>query len=173
MILQLRFVAGFSLFCTLAMTCMALDARQQAWTVLKQGLTNSNPEKRAKAVAELGSLPGDPQALDACLPALKDPKPEVRAAAAQALGEMPAKSAKPQLKAALDDSDPAVILAAARALLLLGDNRGYDVFYAVLTGQQKTGESLAAQQKKILSDPRKLAGLGFQTGLGFVPFGSM
>jgi hypothetical protein len=29
------------------------------------------------------------------------------------------------------------------------------------------------QQKKTLHDPKKLAGLGFQTGLGFVPFGSM
>jgi HEAT repeat protein len=32
---------------------------------------------------------------------------------------------------------------------------------------------LMEQQKKMLDDPKKLAGLGFQTGLGFVPFGGV
>jgi HEAT repeat protein len=43
----------------------------------------------------------------------------------------------------------------------------------VLTGERKSGQSLMEQQKKMLNDPKKLAGLGFQTGLGFVPFGGM
>jgi HEAT repeat protein len=29
------------------------------------------------------------------------------------------------------------------------------------------------QQKKMLNDPKKLAGMGFQAGLGFVPFGGL
>ena len=147
--------------------------REQAWAVLNQGLTNSNIEKRARAVAELGLLPEDQQAEDAALTALKDQKPEVRAVAAQALGDMQAKSAKPQLLNALHDDDVTVILSAAHSLVLMGDEAGYNVFYAVLTGQQKSGQSLLAQQKKMLDDPRKLAGLGFQTGLGFVPFGGL
>jgi len=170
---RFRFVVSVSLACFLAIACLAQDDREQAWTVLKQGLENSNIEKRTKAVADLGLLPGDAQALDAALTALKDPKPEVRAAAAQALGDMSAKSAIPQLKAALQDSDPSVILAAGRALLALGDDDGYDVFYAVLTGQEKAGSGLLGSSKKMFDDPRKLAGLGFQTALGFVPFGGL
>jgi HEAT repeat protein len=147
--------------------------KEQAWSVLNAGLTNSSTEKRTKAVGELGLLPDDQQALDAARIALKDEKPEVRASAAQALGEMQAMSAKPQLKAALHDDDISVILTAAHSLVLLNDETGYAVFYAVLTGQEKSGASLMEQQKKMLHDPKKLAGLGFQTGLGFVPFGSM
>ncbi|MGA2904412.1 MAG: HEAT repeat domain-containing protein [Candidatus Korobacteraceae bacterium] len=154
-------------------TQTAQNPKEQAWSVLNSGLTNSNIDKRKKAVGELGSLPGDSQALDAALTALKDEKPEVRTAAAQALGEMSAKTARPQLLAALHDSDVGVILTAAHSLVLLGDERGYDVFYAVLTGQQKSSESLMEQQKKLLNNPKKLAGIGFQAGLGFVPFGSL
>ncbi len=147
--------------------------REQAWKVLNPGLTNSNIEKRMRAVSELGLLPDDQQAEDAALTALKDDKSEVRAVAAQALGEMQAKTAKPQLLAALKDDDVTVILSAAHSLVLMNDEAGYNVFYAVLTGQQKGGQSLLAQQKKMLDDPKKLAGLGFQTGLGFVPFGGL
>jgi len=170
---RLRFVISVSLACVFAIACLAQNDREQAWSVLKQGLENSNIEKRTKAVADLGLLPGDPQALDAALTALKDPKPEVRAAAAQALGEMSAKNAKPELTAALQDTDPSVILAAGHALLALGDDAGYDVFYAVLTGQEKAGSGLLGESKKMFDDPKKLAGLGFQTALGFVPFGGV
>ena len=170
--IRVAMVSAFAIM--LPMTSAAQDPREQAWTVLNQGLGNSNVDKRAKATGELGLLPGDQKALDAALSALKDdPKPDVRAAAAQALGEMEARSAKPQLVAAIDDSDPTVVLSAAHSLILLGDDRGYNVFYAVLTGEKKTGESLSEQQKKMLSDPKKLAGLGFQTGLGFIPFGGV
>ncbi len=169
--LLLRFFAIIMLVCSGAIVCGAQNPRDQAWSVLNQGLTNSNIEKRTRAVSGLGLLPHDPQALDAALSALRDPKSEVRAAAAQALGDMSAHSARPQLAAALKDSDITVILAAARSLVALGDDRGYNVFYAVLTGEQKSGQGLLAQQKKMLDDPRKLASMGFQTGIGFVPFG--
>ena len=170
---RLRCTTVFALSCVLAATCAAQSPREQAWTVLKQGLDNSNIEKRIKAVAYLGLLPDDSQALAAALTALKDPKPEVRTAAAQALGEMGARSAIPQLKQALQDSDPSVILASGHALLALKDDEGYDVFYAVLTGQEKPGVGLLGEGKKAFDDPRKLATLGFQTALGFVPFGSV
>jgi len=149
------------------------NPKDQAWSILNVGLTNSNLDKRKKAVGELGLLPGDPKAEQAALTALKDDKPEVRGAAAQALGDMGAKSATPQLVEALHDTDVGVILTAAHTLVQFGDERGYDVFYAVLTGQQKSGQSLTDQQKKMLNDPKKMAGLGFQAGLGFIPFGGL
>ena len=149
------------------------NARDDAWSTLDMGLKSSNIEKRIKAVGELGLLPDNKLALDAAVSALADNKSEVRAAAAQALGEMGATGAKPRLVDALQDSDVAVVLSAAHALVILGDDTGYEVFYAVLTGEQKGGSSLLEQQKKMLDDPKKLAGLGFQTGLGFVPFGGL
>jgi len=149
------------------------NPKDQAWSVLNGGLTNSSLDKRRKAVAELGLLPDDSKAEIAALNALKDEKPEVRGAAAQALGDMGTKSAAPQLIEAIHDTDVGVILTAAHALVQLGDERGYNVFYAVLTGEQKSGQSLAEQQKKLLNDPKKMAGLGFQAGLGFVPFGGL
>ncbi len=175
---QVRFVGVCAVLGSLAMVCPAQtqkvqSPKAQAWSVLQEGLTNASIDKRKKAVSELGLLSGDGQAEDAALTALKDPKPEVRTAAAQALGDMTAKSAQPQLLEALNDTDVSVILTAARSLVALGNNKGYEVFYTVLTGEQKSGATLLEQQKKMLHDPKKLAGLGFQAGLGFVPFGSM
>jgi HEAT repeat protein len=141
--------------------------------VLNQGLTNTNMDLRVKAVRVLGELPGDAKAEDAALTGLQDAKPEVRTAAAQALGEMGAKSADSKLREMLKDTEPSVIIAAAYSLVQLGDNRGYDVYYAILTGEQKTGTSLSEEQKKMLKDPKKMASLGLQAGIGFVPFGGL
>lgn len=181
--LRLHFVGLLVLFCgygiapaqtqTSPTPATPQNPKEQAWSVLNAGLTNSNLDKRKKAVAELGLLPGDPKAEAAAITALKDEKPEVRGAAAQALGDMGAKSATPQLVAMIHDTDVGVILTAAHALVQFGDERGYNIFYAVLTGQQKSGQSLMEQQKKMLNDPKKMAGLGFQAGLGFVPFGGL
>jgi HEAT repeat protein len=146
---------------------------EQAWTVLNQGLTSTNLEQHVRAVRLLGELPGDAKAEDAALTALKDDKPEVRAAAAQALGEMKATNANQQLHAALRDTEPSVIIAAAYSLVQMGDDTGYNVYYAILTGQQKTGTSLTDQQKKMLKDPKKMAALGMQAGIGFIPFGGL
>jgi HEAT repeat protein len=146
---------------------------ENAWSILNTGLNTKSPELRTRAVHVLGELPGDAKAEEDAIAALKDTNPDVRAAAAQSLGEMGAKSAKPKLHDALQDTDPAVIIAAAHSLVTLGDDSGYDVYYAVLTGTQKTGTSLTDQEKKILHDPKKLAALGLQAGIGFVPFGGI
>jgi HEAT repeat protein len=158
--------------CTCVMFSVAQTPQQSAWSVLNSGLMNSSSDKRVKAVHVLGELPGNKLAEDAALTALKDDKPEVRAAGAQALGDMGNKNAIPQLVEMVNDAEPSVILA-AHSLIVLGDNRGYNVYYAVLTGERKTGTSLTDQQKKMLKDPKKMAGLGFQVGMGFVPFGGM
>lgn len=173
MSMRLRCASVLTLLCALVATSPAQDPRHQAWSVLDKGLTDSSTDKRTKAVLDLGLLPDDSQAIAAGIAALKDDKSEVRAAAAQALGEMSAKSASRQLRDALQDDEPAVVLAASHALLTLGDKSGYDAFYGVLTGQQKAGRSLIDEQKKVLTDPKKLAGIGLQTGLGFVPFGGV
>jgi HEAT repeat protein len=146
---------------------------EKAWSVLNTGLAEGNVPKRTTAVQVLGLLPGDTKATEAALKALKDDKPEVRAAAATALGDMKAKSAIGPLVEMYKDTDVSVILAAANALLELGDNRGYNVYYAVLTGEMKSGQSLMAEQKKMLNDPKKMAQFGFEQGIGFIPYAGL
>ena len=50
------------------------------------------------------------------------------------------------------------------------DDAAYDVYYEILTGQRKSGKGLIASQAAILKDPKKMAELGFEEGIGFIPF---
>jgi HEAT repeat protein len=102
--------------------------------------------------------------------AFQDQKPEVRAAAATALGLMGAQESIPGLKKALSDKELSVVLAAAHALQVLNDPAGYEVYYEVLTGERKSAEGLVAQGMETLKDQKKVAKLGFEEGLGFIPF---
>ena len=173
-------VVAVSLFLTLYSACASAqqaanttsspNPKVQAWTILDNGVANTSYEKRAKAVQVLGLLKEDPEAEQMAVKALQDERPEVRASAASALGDMGAKSAIPNLRKMFEDKDVSVILAAARALLDLGDNTGYNVYYAILTGETKTGKGLLDEQKKMLKDPQKMAQFGFETGIGLIPF---
>ena len=163
-----------------AVACFAQDTAtavknpmDQAWSVLYTGLADNSVDKRTTAVQVLGLLPNDPKAEEAALKALKDDKPEVRGAAAKALGDMKAKNAIPNLVEMVNDKEPGVIMAAAHALLDLGDKRGYNIYYAILTGERKSGTSLLDEQKKMLNDPKKMAQFGFEQGIGFIPFAGM
>ena len=102
--------------------------------------------------------------------ALQDQKPDVRAAAATALGLMGSRASTPELKKALSDKEPSVVLAAAHALQVLNDPAGYEVYYEVLTGERKSAEGLVAQGMETLKNRNKMAKLGFEEGLGFIPF---
>jgi HEAT repeat protein len=118
----------------------------------------------------LGLIPNDSRSAKLAQKALTDDRPEVRAAAAAALGNMQSKASIPKLKAALDDQDPSVALAAAHSLDLMHDTSAYEVYYEVLNGERKTGKGLIASQRSMLRDPKKMAELGFEEGIGFIPF---
>src|SRR5208337_440562 len=167
-----RAISVALIVCMITTFSVAHTPQEDAWSMLNAGLTNKAWEKRVKAVRVLGELTGNAKAEEAALTALKDEREDVRAAAAQALGDMGAKSAIPQLLDMLNDTEPLVILA-AHSLINLGDNRGYSVYYAVLTGERKTGTSLIERAHKMLKDRKKMAALGFQAGLGFVPYGGL
>jgi len=102
--------------------------------------------------------------------ALGDEKAEVRTSAAVALGEAKSRSSIPKLREAMDDADPSVALAAAHALDLMHDDSAYNVYYQILTGQRKAANGLIASKTSFLKDPKKVAELGFQEGIGFIPF---
>jgi HEAT repeats len=148
--------------------------KQRSWDTLHEGLEAPSFEKRAKAVDALGLLTANAEAEKLAIKALKDDKCEVRTAAAGALGSMHAVRAIPDLEKALDDSEPKVVLAAANSLLTLKDAASaYDIYYGVLTGSMRTDRGLVQEQLKTLHDSKKLAELGFQEGIGFVPFGGL
>ncbi len=142
----------------------------RSWAALNTGLGDKSAETRAKAVRALGLITNNPKAQQLVEAALKDAKPEVQAAAAEALGQMGAKSSVPKLMVAVKSPDTEVVFAAANALFTLGDPRAYDIYYAVLTGERKTGEGLVDSQMKMLKDPKAMAQIGVQAGLGFIPF---
>ena len=151
----------------------AQTPEQRAWEMLRSGVSQKNTGKRVQAIRALRLLPGDSEATEMAETALRDRSPKVRAAAASALGLMGAKEAIPALKKATYDNKPAVVLAAAHSLELLHDPAGDQVYYELLTGERKPAEGLIAQHMDTLKDKKKMAELGFEEGLGFVPYGDV
>jgi HEAT repeat protein len=145
----------------------------RAWSALNAGLSDKSVEMRVKAVRVLGLITNNAKAQQLAETALSDPKPEVQVAAADALGQMGAKSSAPKLVEALKAQDTAVVFAAANALYSMGETRAYDIYYAVLTGERKSGESLVDSQMKMLKDPKAMAHMGLEQGIGFIPFASL
>lgn len=143
---------------------------EKAWRILDEGLKDANSERRAKAVRALGLLTGSAGAEKAAVAGLKDEKVNVRLAAAAALGSMHAEQAAGNLEEALGDSEPSVVLAAANSLLLLHDDVGYDTYYEVLTGGKRANKGLIKEELDTLKDKKKMAQLGFEEGIGFIPF---
>jgi HEAT repeat protein len=104
--------------------------------------------------------------------ALADQSPKVRAAAAKALGAIRAVSSVPSLKAVLNDKEPAVVLAAAHSLYLLGDREeAYEIDYEMLIGERKAAYGFVESGMNELKNSKAVAKIGFETGLGFVPVG--
>jgi HEAT repeat protein len=150
-----------------------LSPQDQAWVVLRGGLEDTKATKRAEAVKALSLVSSDRKAVRFALRALHDSNAGVRTAAAATLGQLHAASAIMALKEALSDKDISVVLASAHALLMLKDNSAYGIYYAILMGDKKGSEGMIQAQTSRLKDPKQVAALGFQEGLGFIPFGGM
>jgi HEAT repeat protein len=145
----------------------------KAWTILKQGAGDQSPERRAKVFRAIALIVRNPAAQQLAENALTDEKANVRIAAASALGQMEAKGSVPKLQQIVrEDRDAGVVFAAADALFRLADPSAFQIYYAVLMGEKKTGEGLVDSQMKMLRDPKAMASVGFQVGIGFIPFGS-
>ena len=145
----------------------------RSWSILRSGLADEKEDSRAKAADALGLLARDGRARQMAEAALADSSPEVRAEAAAALGHIGLRESVPKLTNALQDKESAVVFSAANALYAMGDPTGYGVYYAVLTGERKTGDKLMEAQLKMLKDPEALGRMGFEVGMGFIPFGGL
>ena len=146
---------------------------ERAWELLDKGVASNSAETRRIAVGALGVVINNPHVIRIAEKSLHDSNAQVRAAAATALGKMHASASIPRLVAALDDKEPEVVLAAAKSLISLHNKAGYEVYYEVLTGQRRGGKNAVEQELGVLRNPKKLAEMGFEEGIGFVPFGSM
>jgi HEAT repeat protein len=145
----------------------------KAWNILKQGAAEKSTDKRVMTFRALALLAKNQAAQKMAESGLMDEKPEVRSASASALGQMGAKESISKLHQRVkEDGDAGVVFAAADALFRLGDPAAFQVYYAVLLGEKKTGEGLVDSQMKMLKDPKAMANMGFNVGIGFIPFAS-
>jgi HEAT repeat protein len=152
------------------MPAFAQTKIDEAWEILRVNLNEKDTSKRALAVHVLGLLSSDSEALELSHKAVEDEKPEVRAAAAKSLGQLHSKSSIPWLHALLSDDEPSVALAAASALMSFKDPAAYDVYYEFLVGERKSSKGMIAEQMKTLKDKKKMAEIGVEQGIGFIPF---
>jgi HEAT repeat protein len=150
--------------------CAAETGQQKAWVMFEDAAKSPKVSERSIGIAALGLLANDRHGRELAENALTDPRPEVRAAAATALGQMRAVESVPKLKKSLKDKRMAVVMAAARALRDLRDKpAAYALYYEVLTGERR-GDGLIAEQLDTLHDPKELAKIGFEEGIGYIPF---
>lgn len=169
-------VRRYTLMLTIKILINALSVQacaqtsNQGWPVLESALAQKNATQRVAAVRALGLISDDPHATETAEKALKDKNSSVRAAAATALGQMHASEAAGSLKQALDDKNLAVVMAAAQALHLLNDPACYNAYFEIYTGERKNDQGMIAQEMKVLHDPKQLAQMGFNEGVGFIPF---
>ncbi len=157
----------------LTAACCAQTPAASAWPLLQAGLEQKSATRRVAAVRVLGLISDDPHAAELAEKALKDPNGSVRAAAATALGQMQASGADATLKQTLNDKNLSVVMAAAHALRLLNDPACYEAYYEIFTGERKNDTGMIAQEMKVLHNPKQLAAMGFNEGIGYVPFAGM
>jgi HEAT repeat protein len=156
----------------------AQESLDQAWTILQAGADNNSTDQRVATMRVLQLIPVNAKAASMAEEGLQDKEADVRGAAALSLGAMGSNSAIPVLEAtAKSDKEGAVVMAVAKALIQLGDEKGYSVYYAVLTGQRKSGEGLVGGEEKQLNDllknPKQMEMMAFEQGMGFVPLGGI
>jgi HEAT repeat protein len=149
------------------------ELEEKSWLILQTGLHSKRAAQRQEAVKALSLIEGNRQAIRFSLRAMRDKNPRVRAAAASTLGELHATATVPALRAAVSDKDASVMLAATYALFVLKDPLAYEVYYAILMGDKKTSAGMIQSQLGRLKDPKQVAQMGLQEGIGFVPYAGM
>lgn len=148
----------------------AVSGQQKAWAMFEAAAKSTSATQRAVGIRALGLLRDNARARKLAEGALDDTRPEVRAAAATALGQMHATESIARLQKLLDDERISVVMAAAHSLRDLKDNTSaYSIYYDVLTGERK-GDGLMKQQIDTLHNPKELALIGLEQGIGYVPF---
>ena len=145
-------------------------ATRKAWKCLNDGLAEKNYNRRAQAIAALGTIGLLRDAVSLIEGGLNDKDSPVRQASVDVLGTMKSRGSIPKLRVALDDNSAVVSFAAARALWTMGDRSGQNLFLEVLQGDQKVSAGRVRgglqQLHEVLHDPKALAELGSEQTVG-------
>jgi HEAT repeat protein len=152
---------------------VAQDRRSQAWSILSAGTKNPSTETRIAAFRALGLLGRDSKAEQTAILALNDKKPEVQVAGVMTLGVVGSDAARAEIKKVMPNADSELLFAGADALYQLKDPAAYEIYYAALTKEKKSGQGLVDSQLKLLQNPKALAKVGFEGGIGFIPFAGL
>ncbi|MBS1150692.1 MAG: hypothetical protein H6Q89_2390 [Myxococcaceae bacterium] len=94
---------------------------------VKRALGSKSPRQRAAAFDALAQIPRVPEAAQLISQGLREVEPEVLAAAINAVAAQRLTAKIPELIALIEQGAPEVRLAAARALVLIGDSRAASV----------------------------------------------
>ena len=151
----------------------AQSQSDQAWKVLRNGLSSTSAETRVKAIRAMDLLVKNPEAEKILIAALKDKNSDVQVAAVITLGNIGTSTAAAEIRKLVPTAGAELIFAAANALYKLNDPGAYEIFYAAVTKEKKSGEGLVESQMKMLHNPKAMAKVGFEAGIGFVPFGGL
>jgi len=143
---------------------------RKAWKCLNGGLAEKNYDRRAQAIAALGTIGLRRDVISLIEDSLKDKDTLVRQAAVEVLGNLKSRGSIPKLRVALDDSSAVVAFAAAQALWAMGDQSGQYLFQEVLDGDRKVSTGMVRgglqQVHEELHDPKALAELGAEQAAG-------
>lgn len=165
-----RIALAAFLCAVLAAPSYAVSGKKRAWSIFESAAKSKSAEQRALGIRALGLLRDNVHARELAEAALADLRPEVRAAAAGALGQMHAVESVAKLQKLLNDKRMSVVMAAAHSLHDLKDDATANAIYLdILTGERK-GDGLIAEQMDTLHNPRALAMIGVEQGIGYVPF---
>ncbi len=156
-----------------AASAVPQDRVSQAWEVLSAGTASTSGETRAAALRSLELVGKNAKAEQMAISALKDKKSEVQVAAVMSLGTIGSDAGRNEIRKLMPSSDSELVFAIAGALYKLNDPMAYEIFYAALTKQRKSGQGLVESQLKLLQNPKALAKLGFEQGIGFIPFAGL
>ena len=164
-------VLGIVLACAvLSLPSYAVTGQQKAWSMFETAVRSKSATQRVIGLQALALLCNNARARGLVEAALDDPRPEVRAAAATSLGQMKAVESIPKLQKLLHDRRMSVVMAAAHSLHELKDDASSNAIYLdILTGERK-GDGLITEQLDTLHNPHELAMIGFEQGIGYVPF---
>ncbi len=149
---------------------IAQSQADQAWKVLRAGVSSDSAEIRIKAIRAMDLLGRNPEGEKIAISALKDKSVDVQVAAVITLGSIGSAAAPPEIRKIVPQSGAELVFAAANALHKLNDPAAYEIYYAALTKEKKSGEGLVESQMKLLKNPKALAQVGFEQGIGFIPF---
>jgi HEAT repeat protein len=149
------------------------DVSAKAEALLRDALTNRNPDTRKAAVVALSLAAARGPYLSRLIEMLGDRDSEVRLAAVSGLSDTKNKAGVAALQKMLYDDVPEVSFAAAKALWAMGDPSGRRALMAVLEGETQAASGFLSRQKRealrMMHTPRTALLFAARQGAAFAP----